>query len=213
MKLLRLLLLMCLSVSLLAVAQEKTAKKPADKKPADASMQMPKPSPEIQKLAKTLAGNYSTTETHDPNPMMPKGGTGKGQARFTVGPGGHYVVESYNSKSDMGSFTGHGVFWWDPKVSAYRVVWCDSMSPTCDTEGTMKWEGDKLVASGEYEMGGKKVAYRETIGNLTPNGFTFDMESAMGGSMQHVMKIDYTRATSASAGKTNTEKPAAQKQQ
>jgi hypothetical protein len=178
------------------------------------SMQMPKPAPEIQKLAKTLAGNYATAETHDPNPMMPNGGTGKGEARFTVAPGGHYIVQTYRSKSDMGSFQGHGLIWYDASAKVYRSVWCDSMSPTCDTSGTMKWDGDKLVGTGEYEEMSKKYGYKETLSNLTPNGFTFDMENSTdGGALKHVMKIDYTRATSASTGKTTAEKPAAQKQQ
>ena len=73
MRLARLLLVFCCAVSLIAVAQEKKPAAAPDKgKPAAADKQkksakpagMPsmKPSPEIQKMAKSLVGSYTTKE-------------------------------------------------------------------------------------------------------------------------------------------------------
>jgi hypothetical protein len=211
MKLIRMLLVFCVAFSLFATAQDKG--KPADKdKKAKAPSGMPsmKPSPEIQKLVKALLGNYTTKETHDPGPFMPNGGTGAGQAKYALGPGGFSIIETYQSKSPMGGqFRGHGVIWYDAKAGGYRGVWCDNMSPACDVGGVTKWDGEKLVGTSDSEMMGKKVSMRETISGISPEGFKFDMEmSSEGSPMKHVMTIEYTRAQAAA-----TPKPAAEKKQ
>ncbi|MBZ5628880.1 MAG: DUF1579 domain-containing protein [Acidobacteriia bacterium] len=221
MRLARLLLVLCCAVSLIAVAQEKKPAAPDKGKPAAADKQkktakppaaMPamKPSPEIQKMAKSLVGNYTTKETHDPGPFMPTGGTGVGEAKFTLGPGGNSIIESYQSKSGpMGSrFRGHGVVWYDAKAGGYRSVWCDSMSPMCEVGGVSKWDGDKLTGTTDSEMMGKKVSYRETMSGFSPEGFKMDMEMSVEGSpMKHVMTIEYARVGAAPAAA----KPAAEK--
>ena len=156
MRLVRMLLVFCCAVSLLAVAQVKDKKpaahdkgKPAaadkDKKAAKPpAMPAMKPSPEIQKLAKAMVGSYTTKETHDPGPFMPTGGTGTGEAKYVLGPGGFSIIETYKSKTGPmgGNFRGHGVIWYDQKAGGYRGVWCDSMSPACETGGLSKWAGD-----------------------------------------------------------------------
>jgi hypothetical protein len=209
------LLVICCAVSLLAVAQEKKSEqekgKPAatkkDSKPAHEMHEM-KPSPEIQKLAKAMVGRYTTKETHEAGPFMPTGGTGTGLATFALGPGGYSILETYQSKTGpMGAkFRGHGVIWYDQKAGGYRGVWCDSMSPVCETGGLSKWEGDKLVGTNNTEMMGKKVSYKETMSGFSPEGFKFDMEmSSEGGPMKHAMTIEYARS-----GET-APKPAAEK--
>lgn len=222
MKFARMLLLMACALSLLAMAQDKgkpaaaapDKSKPAaaekDKKAAKpAGMPAMKPAPEMQKLVKALVGTYTTKETHDPGPFMPNGGTGTGEARYSLGPGGFSIIETYQSKSAAGGqFRGHGVIWYDAKAGGYRGVWCDNMSPACDTAGLSKWEGDKLVGSAETEIMGKKATMKDTMSNISPEGFKFDMEmSTEGGPMKHVMTIEYTRA----AGKAGA-KPAAEKE-
>ena len=220
MKFVRLLCVFCIAVSLLAIAQDK-GKKPADKgKPAaqdkakakpPAGMPAMKPSPEIQKLAKAMVGSYTTKETHEAGPFMPTGGTGTGEARFALGPGGNSIIENYQSKSGPmgGKFRGHGVVWYDAKAGGYRSVWCDSMSPMCEVGGVSKWDGDKLVGGTDSEMMGKKVSYKETMSNFSPQGFKMDMEmSSEGGPMKHVMTIEYMKAQTA----PGAEKPAAKKQ-
>jgi hypothetical protein len=210
MKFARMLLLVFLAISLAGVAQEKA--KPADNektKPA-AGMPSSQRSPEMQKLIKAMVGSYATKETHEAGPFMPTRGTGTGQATFTLGPGGNSIIESYQSKSGPmgGKFRGHGVVWYDAKAGGYRSVWCDSMSPMCEVGGTTKWDGDKLIGTTESEMMGKKMTYKETMSEFTPNGFKMDMEiSSDGNPMKHAMTIEYTRAGAAPAAA----KPAAEK--
>jgi hypothetical protein len=220
MKFVRLLCVFCIAISLMAVAQDKEKKpagkgKPAaqekEKAKAPAGMPAMKPSPEIQKLAKAMVGSYTTKETHEAGPFMPTGGAGAGESRIMLGPGGNSIIQNYRSKSGPmgGKFRGHGMMWYDAKAGGYRSVWCDSMSPACDIGGLSKWEGDKLVGTTDSEMMGKKVSYKETLSNFSPQGFKLDMEMSTEGSpMKHVMAIEYLKAQAAPAA----EKPAAPKQ-
>jgi hypothetical protein len=196
---------------LLGVAQDKSkpAAKDAGKAPQAQSMPMPTPSPEMTKLIKSMAGTWTVTEKADPSPMMPKGGTGKGTATLTPGPGNLSLVEKYHSTGVMGgSFNGMGVFWWDPKAGAYRGVWCDAMTPTgCDANGTTKWDGDKLVGMMEGDMGGQKMVTRFTYSDWKPTSFVMTMESGPNAnSLQKMMTITYSKG----AAMAKTEKAAAQ---
>jgi arabinogalactan endo-1,4-beta-galactosidase len=182
--------------ALLAQDAPKAATKDPGKPPQQMAMQMPTPAPEMTKLIKQLSGSWTVTEKHYPNPMMPNGGTGKGTAVLTPGPGNLSLVEKYHSVGAMGSFSGMGVFWWDPKIQAYRGLWCDNLTPTgCDTSGTTKWDGDNLVGTMEADMGGQKMVSRFTYSDWKPSSFTMTME--MGNdpnALQKAMVVTYTKA-------------------
>ncbi len=196
-------LLLVLLLALAVAAQEKAAPK-AKPKAAPAGMTMPKPAPEMQKLLKTFVGSWTVAEKHEPGPFLPKGGEGKGEARFFPGPGGRSLIENYHSQNPMGRFSGHGVIWWDPKAGAYTGVWCDNSTPTgCEVGGATKWEGDNMmVGTMDTEMMGKKTHIKGTYTNITPDSFTYTMElSQDGGPMKKVMTVDYTRAAAAPAEK------------
>ncbi|MGI9103260.1 MAG: DUF1579 family protein [Terriglobales bacterium] len=215
------MLAVCVAISTMAMAQEKpaakTTAKPAAKsgqsaaksseKPA-AGMQMPKPSPEMQKLTKMMAGTWNTAEKMEPMMGMPAS-EGKGTATFTRGPGGLSLIQNYSSQGSMGKFSGHGVSYWDDKAKAYSGLWCDSMTPGgCANAGTSKWEGDKLVGTMEMDMGGKKETMRMTYSDIKPDSMLFTMESSEnGGPMKKTGTIEYTRAAAAPAAA----KPAAEK--
>jgi len=179
----------------------KPTKKPAAKPAQQPAMPMPTPAPEMTRLIKAMAGTWTVTEKHYPNPMMPNGGTGKGTAVLTPGPGNLSLVEKYHSSGAMGSFNGMGVFWWDPKAQTYQGLWCDTMTPTgCATGGTTKWEGDKLVGNMEAEMGGQKMVSRFTYSDWKPNSFVMTMEMGTDpNSLTKAMTITYTKAGAASA--------------
>ena len=213
------ILLVAAALCCAAVAQEKaaakkpgTAQKPAAKKTGHegheaGGMPMPKPSPEMEKLSKMLVGTWTSSETHEPSPWMPKGGTGKGAATFKNGPGGLSVVEDYHPSGTMGGhFYGHGVFWWDAKAGGYGGVWCDNTAPEgCGVGRNLaKWQGNDLVSSGEEEMMGQKMMMKEAYTDITPNSFTFSMYGGpLGSEPKKMMTIKYTRA----GGKTAEKKP------
>jgi hypothetical protein len=202
---------LALLVCVLAVAQDKpkssSMAKPMEKKGEGGQMTMPmaKPSAEMEKLSKMLVGTWSTTEKHEPSPWAPKGATGKGTAVFKSGPGGLSLVQDYKSSGTMmGSFSGHGVMWWDAKAGGYQGLWCDPGG--CEVgKGVAKWEGNNLVGTDESEMMGQKMAMKESWTDITPNSFTFVMDGGPpGGEMKRMMTIKYTRA---GAAKTEAKKP------
>jgi hypothetical protein len=186
-----------LCVMPLAAQDSAMSAKPKTAKPKDQmGMPMPKPAPEMTKMIKMMAGNWSLTEKSDPNAMFPNGGAGKGTAVLTPGPGGLSLVEKYHSSGLMGpNFTGMGTFWWDPKAQAYRGVWCDNLTPNgCDSSGTTKWEGDNLVGTMEGDMNGQKMVTRFTYSDFKPDSFVMTMEMGPDASkMQKAMTITYTK--------------------
>ncbi len=191
-------------ITVSAMAQDKPAAKPAKaaKPKAEATQggmpPAPKPSPEMQKLSKMLMGTWTTEEKFEPMMGMPAT-EGKGKAVFTRGPGGLSIIENYNSQNAMGKFAGHGVIYWDDKAKAYSGIWCDTMTPTgCDSSGTTKWEGDKLVGTMDTDMGGQKMKMRMTYSDIKPDSFLFTMETEMNGKYQKTGTISYTKAAATS---------------
>jgi hypothetical protein len=171
--------------------------KPAAKAAKPMTMPMPQPPPEMTKMIKVMSGTWTVTEKEDPGPMFPNGGSGKGTATLTPGPGGLSLMEKYHSSGAMGpNFTGLGTFWWDPKAQAYRVVWCDNMTPTgCDNSGMTKWDGDKLVGTMQSDMGGQMMTTRYTYSDWKPNSFVMTMEMGSdANSLKPAMTITYTKA-------------------
>lgn len=192
-----------LSLSLVAQETPAASKTQSSGKPAASTKAKPAgmpmkvaPSPEMNKLIKAMAGMWATTETAPPSDMMPNGGTGSGEAMIHRGPGGNSLLQSYHSQSAMGKFAGHGITWYDPQAKAFKNIWCDSMTPTgCEVfNGTGQWEGDKLVFTGTQNMMGKSEQVKETMSDITPDSFTFTIESgADANSMKNFMTIKYTR--------------------
>ena len=180
-----------------AMAPEKSKMaKPASEKKSAGAMPMPKPAPEMTKLIKTLSGNWTVTEKHEVNPMMPNGGEGKGTARIWAGPGGMSLIENYSSSGAMGSFKGMGTWWWDPKAQVYRGLWCDNMTPNgCDTSGSTKWEGDNLVGTTQGDTSGQMMTMRFIYSDFKPDSFVMTMEMGPDASkLQKAMTVTYTKA-------------------
>jgi len=188
-------LALLLLVATAALAQEQP------QQPASPGMQPPKPAPEMERLTKQLEGTWNSEEKFEKSEFMPNGGTGKGKAVFKPGPGRLSLMMDYNSKGSMGSFHGFGTYWYDPKDQMFHSFWCDPFTPQgCMLTGTGKWEGDRLVMTGENEMMGKKYKFRQVISDITPNSFTYSEEAAVDGSeMKPTMTIKYRKAGSSSA--------------
>ena len=185
-----------------SMAQEKSAgvEAKASRPGTQAAAPTPKADPEMTRLIKMMAGTWAVSEKSQPNPMMPNGGSGKGTAVMTAGPGGMSLMEKYHSSGVMGSnFNGFGTFWWDAKAQAYRGLWCDSMTPGgCDASGTTRWQGDQLVGTMEADMNGQKIVTRFTYSDWKPDSFVMTMQmGADAASMKEAMTITYTRAAGA----------------
>jgi len=181
-------------------AQE--TKSPSGKASQKEAMKMPAPAPEMTKLIKAMAGTWTLTEKYYPSPMQPNGGSGKGTAVLTPGPGNLSMVEKYRSTGAMAvPFNASGIFWWDSKAQAYRGVWCDNMIPDgCDPGGTTKWQGENLVGNVEGEMNGQKMVSRYTYSDWTPDSFVMTMEMGKDAmALKKVMMVTYKKAGAAGA--------------
>jgi uncharacterized protein DUF1579 len=201
--------LVIVACTMFLLAQEKAEKaghqhQGAKEASGPAAAQMPKPSPEMEKLTKLLVGTWRTTEKMEPMPEMgmPNGGSGAGTEVVKAGPGGFSVIADYKSRGAMGSFAGHGVTYWDPNEQAYKSFWIASMSGKGEVS-TGKWEGNDLVFTGESEMQGKKYKTLQKFTEITPTSFTFKLASAEeGGQMKEGMTIKYKKV--GGAGPTQT---------
>ena len=193
------------------MAQTKTeVKKPAEKSPmshdhakAPAAPEMPKPSPEAQKLY-SMVGTWSATIKTEPGPWMPKGGTDKGSMTVKKGPGGFSVVQDFKSNGSYGPFMGHGNIWWDKNAGHYGDLWCDSMAGCTLASSTMESD-KKWTVDMNGEMNGQKV-HTVINGSMSDDGNTMHeefMQSFNGSPATKTMSIDYKRV-----GKAMAEKPA-----
>src|SRR5207237_9401833 len=63
---------------------------------------------------KMFAGTWTASQKIEPSEFMP-GGSGTGTDTVKAGPGGNSLLSDYRSKSAMGSFSGHGIIYWEPK--------------------------------------------------------------------------------------------------
>lgn len=185
-----------------AIAQETPAakKSPAKKQQAQSAMPMFKPSPEMQKMTKMFVGKWTAVVKTEAMAGMPASES-KGSATFRSGPGGLSLIEEFRTTSGaMGSFSGHGVTYWDAQARNYTGMWCDSMTPTgCLPGGTSKWEGDNIVGFMDSpDETGKMTKYRMTYSDMKPDSVTFTMEQPdNNGGYKKVMTIVYTRAAAA----------------
>lgn len=146
---------------------------------------------------RSMIGEWTTTEKFEANELSPRAGTGTGKARLHWGPGRMSLLQNYRSVNNaFGNFDGHSVFFWDVKDSSYKTFWCDSMMGCAAQFGSGKWEGDKLIFTGEAESMGKKIAMRDTFSDIMPDSFTLSEEVSIdGGPMKHSMMIQYKKAT------------------
>lgn len=213
------LAILIMAMCTFGLAQTKTPdKKPAEKPamshdhdkaaaPAGGAPEMPKPSPEAQKLY-SMVGTWSATIKTEPGPWSPKGGSDKGSMTVKKGPGGFSVVQDFKSSGSFGPFVGHGNIWWDKNAGHYGDLWCDSMAGC--TVASSQMEGDKKwTVEMNGEMQGKKV--KTTInGSMSEDGNSMHeefMQSFDGSPATKTMSIDYKRI-----GKAMAAKPAAGKQ-
>lgn len=158
--LLSLLLVSGIVLSLLHVAR---GAKPSDPAASAAS-------PEMQKLAKALAGDWDTAEKIEPSRFFPNGGSRKGIAHVRLVAGGAALMDEVDSDGSAGPLHGLVVIWWDKPANTYRFFTCfnDPVSP-CEQRGTAHWEGNVFVNDYEEQVEGKMTKWRDSFINITPH--------------------------------------------
>jgi len=137
---------------------------------------MPKPTAEHRKLEK-IAGDWEGEEKMSPSPWDPKGGTALGRIRSRMAVGGFALINDYEQERDGKiTFSGHGVFTFDPKEQLYTLTWFDCMGvPPEVFKGT--FEGEVLRLS----HGGPGMHVRLTYDLSETGRLSTSMEMAQDG--------------------------------
>ncbi len=177
------------------------AQTPAAQNNATVSASEQKPSPQIEKLLKSLGGVWSIRESLAPQAPSSNGVTGKGEIVWRRGPGGFSVIEDYRSRQGSQDITGMGVFWWDEAAQGYRTIWCDSTNPggCISFKNVVRWDGTELSLVENYESNGKKFTFKEVFNNVTPGTFT---QTLYGGESGKDLKVDQTIEATRSTSET-----------
>jgi hypothetical protein len=161
---------------------EKKAEKPAAK-PAAAekktAMEAPKPPAEVAQL-KFFDGSWACSGTSSPSPFGP-GGKTTGTVRSHTDLGGFWqsgVVKS--SGGGMPPMEGMFHMTYDPAMKQYVMLWVDS-SGARGQENSSGWEGDKIVFSGDMNMGTQKMTMRDTFSKAAAGELKHSYEAQVDG--------------------------------
>lgn len=121
-------------------------------------MEMPQPT-EKHRALERLAGHWVGEETMHPSMWVCEGGTATGVNRSRVDLGGFAVIGEYHQeKEGQTTFTGHGVYTFDPAADEIVLYWFDCMGTQPDLfRGN--FEGDVLtLISDESGEGGPRFS-------------------------------------------------------
>lgn len=129
--------------------------------------------PEIERLAKALAGDWDTAETMERSEFFPNGGSRQGIAHVRLVAGGTTLLDEVRSNGSAGELDGMVAIWWDQGASAYRFFVCfnDPRHP-CKVRGTARWEGDRFINDYEETVNGRKSLWRDTFLDITSTSHT-----------------------------------------
>jgi hypothetical protein len=173
-------------------AESKTAQRNRRARPSTSTAA--KPSPEMIRLADNLAGRWAVSGKQEPSPDAPEGDTGSGKEYIHRGPGAQSLISDLRMTfAKAGSFTGHGVLYWDADAKAYKGFWCESVSPVCEQAGLGRWNGNNLVFEGEINMDGQRVQTRQTYSAITHDSFTWTAEMKTPEGMKPLLSFEYKR--------------------
>lgn len=127
-------------------------------------------SPEMDRLAKALAGDWNNVESMERSEFFPNGGTRRGISHVRLGAGGTVLIAEGQSDGSAGELSHLIVIWWDQAAAAHRLFTCfkDTGSSWCEVRGTAHWDGDTLVNDYEETVKGAKRKFRDSFARITP---------------------------------------------
>lgn len=132
-----------------------------------------RPVPEMEKLFNSFAGDWDTSELRERTQLFPDGGERKGKAHIRLASGGSTLVMEGHSDGSAGRLSYIIVIWWDQDTSVYRYFTCfKDTGSSCEIRGTAHWDHDKFVNDYEEPIHGKKMQFRDTFQEITPNSYT-----------------------------------------
>jgi hypothetical protein len=170
------------------LAQTKTppqtpAKPPAAKTPAAPAKQaaaapaMPKPGPEVQRLAYFI-GTWKTVGTSQPGPMGP-GGKSTATEKCEWLPGGFFAVFHSDGTGPSGPEKSIGIMGYDAAAKTYTYHAFDNTGNAIEAKGQVS--GDTWNWTSESKMGPVTASVRVTIKEVSKTQYTFKLEMSQDG--------------------------------
>jgi hypothetical protein len=139
-------------------------------------MDMPKPTDAHKKL-ELLVGTWEGEEIMHPSPWAPEGNKAAGKVVNRAALDGFNVVQEYEQRTQGKlTFSGHGVFEWNPKESCYIMSWWDTFGGV-GNQFKGQFENKVLTVTNEGEMGHSRAMFdmRE------PGVYAFKMDMSQDG--------------------------------
>lgn len=150
----------------------------------------PRPSPELDRLRR-LAGSWQGAERIEATPWDPYAGPTTARFENRMACDGQFLVNDYEQmREGVVSFSGHGVYGWDPIGRRYTMHWFDSLGgdPGSPILGT--WTGDRL----EFLREGPEVSSRFSYTLQGDDRFTLGIEIRFGpADWQSFLRGEYHR--------------------
>jgi len=151
-------------------------------------------SPEMDRLAKALVGDWDTVERMEPGPFFPEGGSRKGNVHVRLAAGGYTLIYEVHSDGSAGKLDGFLTIWWDKNTKLYYFLACfNNPNGPCRMRGTAHWEENSFVNDYEETVKGKRTSWRDSF-TFAPTAHTLvaAME-ADGGAMRSLITTRATR--------------------
>ncbi|HXT97842.1 MAG TPA: DUF1579 family protein [Polyangia bacterium] len=159
------------------------AAKPAAPTPAAAAAPAPvapKPAPELDQL-KMLETTWRCEGKQPAGAMGPEQ-TYKSTFKTKKDVDGFWLALEYTqkkSKTHPIAISAKGFVGYDPSIKKFVTIGVDNLGGWIN-ETSPGWEGDKLTFSGDGQMGGQRVSFRETYTKKGDKAMTWTGEMKMG---------------------------------
>src|SRR5262249_17703691 len=174
--------LFCLAVFLVTQSYDSVfhgMQQSTESKPEVQAVPSTEPGQEMKKLA-FLLGTWKAIDTYEKSTFAPNGGSGSGTYKTVLGPGGFSLLTDYHYQGPQGESSGHEVITWDQKRKHYVGYAVTSTSPGCIVVSG-NWEGANLILSGEFEVRGMKVSFKEVFSDITERTIVFRQYNSIDG--------------------------------
>jgi hypothetical protein len=125
---------------------------------------------EMEKLH-YFVGSWSIADKYEKTDWTPNGGEGAGTFDFKLGPGGYSLIGDLATHTVLGDEIGHGILTWEPKENAYKEYVAGNTFPGCFIT-TGHWEKENLVFTGQFNIAGADVSFRDVFSDMKPASFT-----------------------------------------
>jgi hypothetical protein len=129
----------------------------------------------MARLAKALAGDWTTVELVQHGKPVPTGARRTGEMHVRLTGGGTVLVsDGHTTGAVGGDLTWFITIWWDQKASSYRFLTCfkTKSESGCELRGTGHWHGDRFMNNYEDTIDGKRTKMEDIWSDITPNSYT-----------------------------------------